>query len=897
MKKSLNLIAVAVLLFQFSILQGQERLWGMANGAVFSVGKDGSDYTSTNNLGGGIATAIRGYAKTQNGIVYVTSDDDTQEGDIGVLNQTGTRNFYHHGYLGPQGSEGMIYAQDGQVYMPRRSVMSDKIIGVGITDAAGSFYSSQGFTNTSFLSGEAYLTATADGVYGVSRGTSGNYGGVFRLSNDGKSIQIIHQFTAASPGTRATGRLVESTDGSLFGETLRGGKNDKGIYFKVNKDGSNFIKLSDKADGELNVPNVQGKFQLLIDFIALGYQPLRDSEGIIYLSTATGVYKIANDGTPLIKVTQIPGESLSFISPPIQHAVKVNNLVSGATDVSTDLNLTLDTFPGSGLYEIQVSTTPDFRSGVQFQRQPVPSFDFSLTGSTTYYVRARPMAWPYFGEIISFTTEIKLDLAQERLWGTRSTSWHVLSDKIIFSIKKDGSDYIEHNVENSGGFRKLLDGNVLTTTAEYNSGHEYISKITKEGVRKLYDVSYMQAYTLGASMVEIGNGRLLGTEPGTGPKLHGVIEFASDGSYYNAVNFSTTQDLAADFYLTTTTNGVYGVSRGDANNLGFVFRVRNDRRGVSVIYQFQGLADGKQPTQRIVRGADNFLFGQTLRGGKNNRGIFFKVRDDGTGFTKLFDRADGEIWTHAGDGKFSRLLDFIAAGYTDVVTDGDGYYYLATPTGLYKIRPDGYAETQLSAISNIDNLALIAPAFKSGTFVNNIEDGTQGLPGNLTLTTDSFPGSRKYYFELSKSADFSTIDFSLNSETVHASVEGLDANTTYYSRVRPNVWPYFDGVVSFTTGGVLKSATVEGVRAITEHVKVEDISVYPNPSEQAFTLMSLSDRVISVVVTDVNGKVVYESRVVKADLPLQLGSDLQRGIYLLKVKTEKNMKTYRIIKK
>lgn len=804
MKKIFTLVALVVLLIQSSVVQSQERLWGIASGAIFSVNKDGTDYTSTRLLGGGTGNAVIGYAKTPNGIIYVTHDDDTEEGDIGVLNQTGTHYFYHHSYLGPRGAEGMTYTYDGKVYMPARSVMSSKMTGIRITDPFGSTLVTQGFTNSSFLSSEVYLTATSEGVFGVSSGTTGNYGGIFKLSSDAKSIQIIHQFTAASPGTRATGKLVEGTDGTLFGETLRGGTNDKGIYFKINKDGSNLTKIGDKADGQINTPNAQGKYQRLVDFIALGYSPLRDSDGVIYLSTANGVFKIGNDGTPLLKVVQWGGESLSFISSPISHGVKVNNLASGSTNVSTNLNLTLDSFAGASFYEIQVSTTPDFSSDVQFQRHPVPSFNFSLAGNTTYYVRARPMTWPYFGEVTTFKTQISFDLSKERIWGTRSTSIYgpqATNDKIIFSMKKDGTDYIEHE-GNIGGFKLLQDGSVLTTDVSDGERH-VMRKITKDGSNFLYELERYSGntlgYTLGTSMVEVGNGQLMGFYARFGDKVRGTSVIAEDGSNYNRQGFSSSANLSADFYLAKTDNGVYGLSRGDTNNKGFVFRVKDDRSGFDVVYQFQGLDDGRAPFGKITRGNDNFLYASTLRGGKDNAGIVFKVKDDGTNFTKLFDRADGDIDARAVDGKFFRLLEFLNAGYPGVVTDSDGFHYLATATGLWKIRPDGYAETQLSSSGLVQHVELIAPAFKSGTVVNNIADGAFGVPTNLTLVTDSFPGAEKYYFELSKSSDFSTINFSLNSNTTHVGVQGLDAGTKYYTRVRPNVWPYFDKVISFTT--------------------------------------------------------------------------------------------------
>ncbi len=35
-------------------------------------------------------------------------------------------------------------------------------------------------------------------------------------------------------------------------------------------------------------------------------------------------------------------------------------------------------------------------------------------------------------------------------------------------------------------------------------------------------------------------------------------------------------------------------------------------RGYTIVYQFQGLDDGKQPVGRIYAGADDFIFGETV---------------------------------------------------------------------------------------------------------------------------------------------------------------------------------------------------------------------------------------------------------------------------------------------
>ncbi len=79
-------------------------------------------------------------------------------------------------------------------------------------------------------------------------------------------------------------------------------------------------------------------------------------------------------------------------------------------------------------------------------------------------------------------------------------------------------------------------------------------------------------------------------------------------------------------------------------------------------------------------------------------------------------------------------------------------------------------------------------------------------------------------------------------------------------------------------------------------VSNESVSVvYPNPSAGAFTF--LSDVAAKyLIVTDANGLVVYENKAIDNTVPLQFGSELRHGIYILKVVTDEGVTNTRLIK-
>jgi uncharacterized repeat protein (TIGR03803 family) len=91
------------------------------------------------------------------------------------------------------------------------------------------------------------LLEASDGMlYGSTYGggTSNNAGTIFHLNRDGSGFGVIVAFQGiASDGRHPSGGLVEWTDGRLYGTTERGGVNDAGTLFRVQKNGSGYEVL------------------------------------------------------------------------------------------------------------------------------------------------------------------------------------------------------------------------------------------------------------------------------------------------------------------------------------------------------------------------------------------------------------------------------------------------------------------------------------------------------------------------------------------------------------------------------------------------------------------------------------------------------------------------------
>ena len=101
------------------------------------------------------------------------------------------------------------------------------------------------------------LLKGSDGMfYGI--GGEGAAGTVFRLNVDGSDYTVLHTFSASYLEGLGQSQLVEGTNGMLYGTAQSGGPGGyygDGTIFGLNKDGSNFSVLHSftfgSADGAL----------------------------------------------------------------------------------------------------------------------------------------------------------------------------------------------------------------------------------------------------------------------------------------------------------------------------------------------------------------------------------------------------------------------------------------------------------------------------------------------------------------------------------------------------------------------------------------------------------------------------------------------------------------------
>jgi len=151
---------------------------------------------------------------------------------------------------------------------------------------------------------------------------------------------------------------------------------------------------------------------------------------------------------------------------------------------------------------------------------------------------------------------------------------------------------------------------------------------------------------------------------------------------------------------------LYGMtSSGGSKNNGVIFKIKPDGTECDGILDFNGTANGKWPLGSLFYDG-TFLYGMTSSGGSNDNGVIFKIKPDGTEYTKLHDFS-GNIGhpngTLISDGTY---LYGIARGFLGLA----GGYGV-----IFKIKPDG---TEYNVIFNFSSSNGFDPAVGNSLFYN-----------------------------------------------------------------------------------------------------------------------------------------------------------------------------------
>src|SRR5215813_13152694 len=185
-------------------------------------------------------------------------------------------------------------------------------------------------------------------------------------------------------------------------------------------------------------------------------------------------------------------------------------------------------------------------------------------------------------------------------------------------------------------------------------------------------------YSPYAGLMQGNDGALYGTTYGS------VFKLLPDGTGFTTLHYFGFMEGNQPYgaLIQASDGALYGTTTmGGLASGGTAFKILPDGSGFTTLHSFGFVStDGVHPYGGLIQASDGFLYGTTIAGGANDRGIVFKMLPNGDDYVVLhnFEGSDG------------------VAPYAGLVQASDGALYGTTSDGVagdsgkvFKILPDG----------------------------------------------------------------------------------------------------------------------------------------------------------------------------------------------------------------
>ena len=291
------------------------------------------------------------------------------------------------------------------------------------------------------------------------------------------------------------------------------------------------------------------------------------------------------------------------------------------------------------------------------------------------------------------------------------------NDGVVFKIKTDGTGYSKL-LDLTGyavGEGSLISDGIFLYGMNFHGGisdNGTIFKIKPDGTgySNLLDFTGANGQNPNGSLISDGT-FLYGMTLYGGVNDSGVIfKIKPDGTEYSILldlDGLTTGRFPPGSLISDGTY-LYGMtSSGGMHDYGTIIKIKPDGTGYSKLLDFAGTANGNSPIGTLISDG-TFLYGMTFAGGINDNGTIFKIKPDGTGYFKLLDFACAATGGGAiGDLTFDGTFLYGMTVYCG--TTGRGI--------LFKIKPDGSEYSKLLDFNGINGANPFGSLISDGAFL------------------------------------------------------------------------------------------------------------------------------------------------------------------------------------
>jgi uncharacterized repeat protein (TIGR03803 family) len=235
------------------------------------------------------------------------------------------------------------------------------------------------------------------------------------------------------------------------------------------------------------------------------------------------------------------------------------------------------------------------------------------------------------------------------------------------------------------------DGNLYGVTYEGGANNKgSIYRVTPAGEQTtLHSFDGTDGWHPVCTLIQASDGNLYGTTANGTTHFGGTIyRMSLSGSFQLIHGFDDLAggNLAFGSLLQTPNGMLYGTTRAGGDNFaGTVFKLKMDGSGFTRIHSFSGgQQDGNSPSGDLSRAADGSLYGTTFYGGPANYGAIFKIdpNDNVTTIHTCTTATGASPYgppIQARDGNLYGTMSFGGGGA------GRGAVYRITPDGTYSI--------------------------------------------------------------------------------------------------------------------------------------------------------------------------------------------------------------------
>ncbi len=569
-------------------------------------------------------------------------------------------------------------------------------------------------------------------LYGTSAyGGSEGAGAIFKLKRNGTELTVLHHFSwDGIDGTTPSSRLLEASDGALYGTTQQGGTAFAGTLFRINPDGGGYAILKNFAgagDGGFPVGGL-----------------MEGSDGALYGVCPSGgtfgsgtLFKIAKSGAGFSTTVNFNGTSGQSAFPSARlHRSSDGFLYGvspsgglGAWHICCGGTVFRVGGTGSGYTLLRGFSQSGF-DGREIHGRLTHSSDGYLYGTTRHggdhdrgtLFRIRKNGTGYTllrrflgsGGDAMYPEHGVIEASDGVLYGTTYSGGSPLRGT-VFKISKAGSGFTPIKVfQSSGGdgqrpragLVEASDGFLYgTTSAGGTSGGGTIFKLGKNGSGYAIIKHFaggMEGSAPAGSLIQGSDGALYGATTRDGSNGVGVVfRINPDGAQFGilaqlpGMNPLFGGELAPPNpgpLLEASDGRLYGVSCDGGSGAGIIYRLNKDGTAFTVLraFQNQSFESGRTPVGGLTEGADGLLYGCTAEGGTTGLGFSFRISRDGSFFETLrqFSGIAGDGATPRGG--FAKDVDGTLYGTTSsggLYANGMMYLLGSSPTFLVQPEP------------------------------------------------------------------------------------------------------------------------------------------------------------------------------------------------------------------